>query len=295
MSNKYPQYEVQEFGGFGGNSFESQYPSRIGLYHGTWVSALLLNGQQFGGVSNPSKTLVLGPDEYINSVSVTWGRFVGSLRFGTNRGRSISGGTPAPNTAELHDVRVISIGGRSGAYLDNISIDYVLNYSPSTIIERAPVIVGLIPPGTTYYHETTSFAKSVETYKLTSQLDITMNMSISAKLEYVSGLNYRTDLNIKSTNIEEISRALENSLTNTNKTTFESGSNYAFIVCTCDILLDQTGGTFIIPREDTIILSPTKDEYHTLVGAYTMIQAVTQVTGLTSVERNGLRFLDGDG
>jgi hypothetical protein len=43
-----------EFGGFGGNPFSKEYPKEVGLYHGEWINSLVLNGKQFGTVSNPT-------------------------------------------------------------------------------------------------------------------------------------------------------------------------------------------------------------------------------------------------
>ena len=113
------------YGGLGGRSFDAATPRSLQLRAGNSVDALILNGSRHGGAGGDlGSSLQLGSGEYISRVEVRHGNYVDRLVFTTNEGRVLSGGGGGGTLARLDGVRVTSIGGRSGDYLDYIEITY---------------------------------------------------------------------------------------------------------------------------------------------------------------------------
>ena len=121
------------FGGNGGRPFVSAAPWQLSIWTGAWVDGIILNGQLHGrrGGWN-EQTLKLQPGEYINRMVIGAGPLVDRLEFYTNYSQVISGGTSGqggiPETFD--NIRVLMIGGRSGAYLDRIEVLYCADYQP---------------------------------------------------------------------------------------------------------------------------------------------------------------------
>lgn len=113
----------------GGNAFTAVAPSQIQLRHGAFVDAIILNGRRHGGTGgNATGVLQLRAEEYINRMVVRHGRFVDRIEITTNFGRSLSGGGNGGNVTALNNIRVLTLGGRSGQFLDQIQVTYCRNY-----------------------------------------------------------------------------------------------------------------------------------------------------------------------
>ena len=123
------------FGRADGLPFVQVAPSHVSLRTGAWVDALILNGQQHGGNGGQrGDDLRLLNGEYINRAVIGAGYFVDRLEFHTNFGRSISGGRSMTASTRrpiiLNNIRVLSIGGSSGRYLNGIDVMYCADYEP---------------------------------------------------------------------------------------------------------------------------------------------------------------------
>ncbi|WP_108258753.1 jacalin-like lectin [Mangrovicoccus ximenensis] len=117
------------FGGGGGSQFTAVAPSSIQLQHGKYVDAIILNGRQHGGTGGMRPMgMRLGPGEYINRVQVRSGKLVDRVFFTTSTGKTLGGGGMGGQVRELGNIRVLTIGGRAGKYLDQLEITYCANY-----------------------------------------------------------------------------------------------------------------------------------------------------------------------
>lgn len=116
-------------GGNGGSQFVGVAPRTVRLRTGAYVDRITLNGSVHGGGGGqPAGALQLRPEEYINRVVVRHGSYVDRLELYTNFGRSIVGGGAGGNPTVLNNIRVLTIGGRAGSYLDQIQITYCRDY-----------------------------------------------------------------------------------------------------------------------------------------------------------------------
>ena len=116
-------------GGEGGAPFTAMSVDTLRLRHGSFVDAIIIDGNQSGGNGGqPTGVLTLQPGEYINRVVVRHGAYVDRLEFYTSHGRALSGGGTGGSETVLNNIRVLTLGGRSGAYLDQIQITFCANY-----------------------------------------------------------------------------------------------------------------------------------------------------------------------
>ncbi len=117
---------IVSFGGPGGNFFTRQNFNNIAIHCGKYVDQIQLNGSPFGGSGGGDcGGIGLAPGEYINAVDYRSGSYVDNVVFHTNQGRQIGGGGPGGNPGKLTNIRVLTIGGRAGAYVDQLEIEYV--------------------------------------------------------------------------------------------------------------------------------------------------------------------------
>ncbi len=113
------------FGGNGGRAFGKQPVDALIMRSGTYVDALIVNGRQHGGnggaLGNP---LQFGPNEYIDTVVIRHGLYIDRLEFRTNTRQVVAGGGQGGKRSVLSNIRLLEIGGRSGDFLDQITIVY---------------------------------------------------------------------------------------------------------------------------------------------------------------------------
>ena len=112
-------------GGNGGDPFGAAAFSSVRISGGNFVDALIINGSRHGGSGGSlSEELTLRSGEYINRVAVRHGDFIDRLEFHTNQGRSIGGGGTGGNETVRQNVKVTHIGGRTGDFVDQITVAY---------------------------------------------------------------------------------------------------------------------------------------------------------------------------
>ena len=119
--------KTQSFGGSGGSPFPLYNPIKISCRSGAYVDQITINDQSAGGNGGSARdTITFSEDEYINSIVIRSGAYVDSFGFTTNKGQTWgpyggSGGTES----RLDNICVVGIGGRSGAYVDRLTIRYL--------------------------------------------------------------------------------------------------------------------------------------------------------------------------
>ena len=148
---------TKPIGGDGGKSFEIAAVRTIGFRSGNRVDALVLNGsRKGGGGGRESQVLELQGDEYIEHMEIWANKHknrstrIHKIFLRTSRGRTLSVGKASGTKTTLSGVRVLGLGGKSGAELDKLRVRYIENYTPSDIIEQgALAVIGVIPQGQT--------------------------------------------------------------------------------------------------------------------------------------------------
>jgi len=128
---------TRECGGQGGNDFASESPDKVGLRYGKFIDGLVLNGRLHGGNGgNSTPQLELDPGDYWTEVVVRAGKFVDFISLRSKDGKVVQGGGDGGDYClNLKNVKVVSLGGKQGTFLDNLRVEYLENYSAAK--ERA--------------------------------------------------------------------------------------------------------------------------------------------------------------
>ncbi|HYG80720.1 MAG TPA: jacalin-like lectin, partial [Pyrinomonadaceae bacterium] len=99
--------------------------SELGLRSARYVDQIRINGTAHGRNGGSDQgSITLGNDEYISKVEFRSDKFVDYVKFTTSTGRSIYGGGDGGYPGKLEGIRVLAIGGRSGAYVDKLDVMY---------------------------------------------------------------------------------------------------------------------------------------------------------------------------
>ena len=113
---------TMSFGKKGGDSFKMVGLKSLQLRSGTYVDAIIINGQQHGGNGGTlSKIINFSEDECIVRIEIRSGKYIDNLEITTNKGQCIKGGGNGGNLSEVSG-KMIALAGRSGTYLDHIDI-----------------------------------------------------------------------------------------------------------------------------------------------------------------------------
>lgn len=97
----------------------------LALRSGSLIDSVIVNGQNFGGLGGGlSGTLTLQKGEYVNRVEVRSGGMVDHLTFSTNYGHSLDGGGAGGGYHVLDNIKLVSITGKHGTLLDQITLHY---------------------------------------------------------------------------------------------------------------------------------------------------------------------------
>lgn len=207
---------INSYGGDGGSQFAPDYIQSLAIRSGAEVDAIIINGTKHGGDGGGmSTTLIFDTDEYISTVKIRSGSRVDNLTFITNKGRSIGGGGGGGSEQILTNIRVIAIGGRSGARLDQIQITYVENYEPSTLVEsRGQFIIGFTPQNTIQKQYTENTYKTVDSYQNITETMLSQQYNASIEAEYYAKVAFSTEIKYVNTNTTTISHELTQELKN---------------------------------------------------------------------------------
>ena len=242
---------TKTYGGNAGGEFNIQAVKSLGLIHGKWIDALLLNDKRYGGTGGgTTPTRTLDSDEYIHQVKIQGGKYVDGIEFTTNKGNKISGGH-FRSPVLIKNIRVIGLGGKSGRFLDQIKIKYIENYKPSTLKEEnQEVVIQIIPPG-----KRIETSEREETMKLTvSELMMELMFSqendstVSAFGDFMAKLSLETEYQF--TTRSELRNEIKKLKESETKTYYEPPSlTYAGLeIISVDIYSDENGFTWFMPK-----------------------------------------------
>jgi len=136
--------KTASFGGNGGGAFEKQVVDNISIRTGKFVDQIKINNVQHGGNGGGDRgSIVLNDNEYINTVELRSGSYIDFVKFTTNEGRVMGGGGSGGGHHLLENIRVLAIGGRTGAYVDKLDILYIDNYDSSSTDDYKDVMNNL--------------------------------------------------------------------------------------------------------------------------------------------------------
>lgn len=124
-----------KYGGPGGSKIINDTITdniKIKLESGDVLDKIYINGTEYGGDGGgkPGTEISLSSGEYINEVTMSRNSFrgylvVGYLEIKTSTGNKISGGNKGgEGIITLRNIKVTKIGGRSGDFVDSISITF---------------------------------------------------------------------------------------------------------------------------------------------------------------------------
>lgn len=207
---------ISNYGGEGGGPFGADFIRSLAIRSGSEIDAIIINGHQHGGDGgDPSNTLVFADDEFISSVVIRSGSRVDQLQFRTNKGRTLGGGGDGGDKHELNNIRVIAIGGRSAARLDQIQITYVEDYVPSTVLqERAQFVIAFTPQNTVMKEYSDTFYRTTDSYEKITETRLSQKYSASAEAEYYAKVAVSTEIEYVNTSTSTISHELTQELKN---------------------------------------------------------------------------------
>ncbi|MEO4006421.1 MULTISPECIES: hypothetical protein [unclassified Flavobacterium] len=218
---------IKTVGGTGGSEFASDYIRSIGIYSGTEVDSITINGSKHGGGGGrDGGTLILGSDEYINRIAVRSGARIDRLVLSTNKGRTIGGGGNGGSETILENIRVVAIGGKSGARVDQLRITYVEDYYPSTLVEkRGQFVIGFTPQGTILKEYTESTSKTSDSYENVTETMLSQQYNASVEAEYYAKVAISTEIKYVNTQLTTIKKELSTQLINqqSKEVTIEKG------------------------------------------------------------------------
>jgi hypothetical protein len=288
---------IKSFGGDGGSEFKLVRPKTIGLRTGSKVDQIKINDVSHGGPGgHESISLELGPDEYISSVKIRSGSKIDRVSFKTSKGRVLEGGGGGGSEQPaLENIRVLSIGGRSGSLVDKLTIRYVENYGPSEIAdEHANFILSYTPPFEEFETFVSSKDKVIHTYEKITQSMVQQKYSASAVGEYYVVASASTEIEFRDTSAVSMKSQLEQERIKTTDTKISVKEGYVGIHLVSGTLMQEkendplkekkNNGLFwmyttALPSYSIVKLT----EIQSVLGHYDLTgQLHTQMTGLKS-------------
>ncbi len=274
----------QSFGGFGGVPFDLNVVRSIGIRHGDFVDALVLNGIRHGGTGGvASLEHTLEGDDYINQIDLRCGGLVDYISFKTKAGVAIAGGGGGGIARSLSNIRVLRLGGRSGGLLDQINIEYVQDYQASTVEETGkPAVFAVSPPGSVIQEFQEKEIQTLRAYEsiyttMLSQLDANGSVDLAMNAAKMNAsLSVTTDTKVLRDSIEERKK------TSTSQTINVPSDAVALLVGAVTVMRAPSGTYWLKPEVPPSWLTFKQDKWRDLVGYY-------DVTGRAAATQIGLK------
>ncbi|KRB96441.1 jacalin-like lectin [Duganella sp. Root198D2] len=290
---------ISNYGGEGGDTFNAEFVRSLAIRSAREVDAIIINGHQHGGDGgDPSNTLVFADDEYICSMSIRSGARVDQLQFQTNKGRTLGGGGDGGDPHQLSNIRVIAIGGRSAARLDQIQITYVDDYVPSTVLqERAQFVIAFTPQNTLLKEYSDTFYRTADSYEKVTETRLSQKYSASAEAEYYAKVAVSTEIEYVNTSTSTISHELTQELKNgsyTEKTVNAGQVGVSLVNGT--IMRSPDGHTWMFPTTPVSYAVIAIDAYRNVLNHYDLTgELATQMPELIKfrTEKNGYVLYQG--
>lgn len=287
-----------EFGGKGGNEFPMEYPQSIGFWggRGLVVHQLVLNGNRHGATAgDPTPEITLQKDDYWTEFQVNFKDFIEYIRLKSKHGHEISTGDPGGQYWKAHEtgVRLLRVGGRSGADLDQIKLEYIKNYQASkTVDQNATAVLDFTPGG----EETTRYKdrkyETAQAYQRITESMQEFSINTSAEGEFYAKFSASTGFKTSESTKESVQSSVTESVRTAELTKRTIGQDeIAVQVCSVTIMKDSDGNPWMYPNAPPNWAVLKAERFKTLVGYYDLTSGVTTQTGLSSRMTNGYRVL----
>lgn len=305
------------YGGSGGNNFADQAIetvsftwAQVGGNGGHRLTSININGDQFGhSRGRTTSTLRMRRGEYINHVDIeTHGHgwpVVDKLKLRTNLGQEIRGGGSNQDARRhvLNNVRVVRVGGRTGAAVDQLRFNYIQDYVPSEeLTQRVPAVIFMSAPTFEDRRFISSASRRLRTFERVLETSVSQQVSVKANIaaEFLEktlkiGLGIEAQRAISSSRSTSLSDTIEVILRDERSTEFINGETYTFITTDVDVFMDPDGDAFVIPREPETYEAFTEEEYSRLGGYLnlvgTALETRTQLQSRSDPAMGGLEVL----
>lgn len=256
------QERQRSFGGSGGGEFPRQVLARLAMTHGrvgspVRVRRLWLNDNVYGTGGSWRGEIRLSGSRYINRLIIRHDRYVDRVWAYTNDGqRVLAGGwNEGVEETRLDNIRVVSIGGRHGAWIDQLDITWIEDYAPAQVVaSNEPMIFRYFAPGTTLERtEVASFSTLEAIEEVTSQTrakSVGVDVGVELAFEAITAaFGTEAEQSVTSSQVLTIRSQTERFLSLTDKVTREMGDQHGFLVGTGRLMRDSTGNIFPVPEE----------------------------------------------
>lgn len=278
------------YGGNGGGPFSPRNPQSVGLRSGDFIDAIIIDGEQFGGSGGGNPTIeTLNSDDYWNAYTVRAGGFIDHLKLSSKSGRTVEGGGGGGDESSETDLRVIAISGRSGEFLDSISLDVVVGYKASSVkVTNAEVVMDVQTSGQVIKHFHTESVRTAHSYQLVTQQMVEWDVNASAEGEYFAKFSASTSLKTSDSSTQSISDETAHAVETGDSTEQTIGANEAaFLIGRADIMADSDNHGWMVPTADANWVVLPKDRFGELAGKYDLTGGTCTQTGLTFESANG--------
>jgi hypothetical protein len=287
-----------------GTPFPLQYPTSLGLYAGTAVTALVVNGTKYGsGLGGTAGSITLDKDDYWNSITIKYPpgdshhAWINNLIVRSKKGQIIGGGSAASNVIDLSDIRILRVGGvyQPSNWLTSISVEYIEGYAESTPIIEADAILDFRQGPLEIDQSTTEHQQLIDVYSKTTTIVNTYKINASASGEYFAKFSVDTGLQSTSTDLTQIQTTASSNIS----TTYMKKENYAageiaVLMCNIQIMRDSDNNNWFYPSDPGNYwtkFSNTADAAKKLVGAYDFTAGLDRLLGLNHGAENGFSVL----
>jgi hypothetical protein len=284
------QRRTISFGGDGGHPFSARIPRKVGLRTGGYVDAIIINDEQFGGDGgNRTNDESLDRDDYWTEINIRSGGYVDYLRLVSRKGREVGGGGGGGSESKRSDLRVISISGRTGGYVDQLSFDVIDGYKPSRMVQKnAEVVLDVETGGQVFKRFRNETVRTMHSYQLVTQHMEEWSVNVSAEVEYgakfSASTGYKNTASTTETVASEATRQVESGQSSEQTI---SSNEAAFLIGRMDIMLDSDGTGWMAPTSDADWVVLPREKFANLSGKYDLTSGTTTQTGLNCEEVNG--------
>ncbi len=286
---------TKSFGGNGGNPFPHILVKEIGLRSGKYVDQIRVSGNAWGRDGGDDHgSITLDSDEYVSKVELRACSLLDYFKVTTNKGRTFEAGGDGGDYQVLDNIRLISIGGRCDHLVDQVSLKYVEDYQPSTIVQaNARFIVSYAAPCQEFEEYSSSTEKKLDSYELVTEHMVRQTYSASVEAEYYVKVAASTSIEVQDISRETIHRSLEKELQNGNKRTQRIPENYVGIkFVTGDLMRGADGKTWMYPTHDMVTSVIPIADWQNVLGHYDLTGELhTQMPGLKGAMKENANYV----
>ncbi len=261
-------------GGNGGSAFATTTVGEFKMYSGSEVDSIYLNGEKHGGDGGGynGTFLLQKNNDYIIRADVYYGENdeVHHLHFWNNRGEDIGGGHFYGTYKSIDNIRLVTIGGRSGRLLDQIQITYVENYVPSTLVDNHAVfIVKWYGPNTQITNYTSQSAMMENSYQLVTSTMSSSTISSSAEAEYGAQVSVATSQQFTDSTVETIANSLKVTLETQQTTILKVNDDEVGIMLVEGTIMRADDGKYwMFPNSGNNFAVIKKDDWRNMLNTY---------------------------